>query len=95
MVIMIVITVLPAQVEAIRDQRCLTNPDAGLRQMTNGKNADAGLTFTPTFRHILTIFQHNIKYNTSSGRVLTCWVYPFPSTSLWTFVQQDPKVHTL
>ncbi len=43
--------------ELIRDQQYLTNPDAGLRQMTNGKNADAGITFTPTFRHILIIFQ--------------------------------------
>jgi hypothetical protein len=95
MIIMIVITVLPAQVEAIRDQRYRTNPDAGLRQMTTGKNADAGQTFSPIFRHILMIFQHNIKYNTGSGRVLTFWVYPFPSPSVWTFVQQDPKVHTL
>jgi hypothetical protein len=35
----------------IHDQQYRTDPDAGMTQMTTGKNADARLTLSPALRH--------------------------------------------
>ncbi len=51
------------------------NADAGLRQLTTGRNADAGLTFFGilVFRHLHVIFQH-----------FTATVTPCTTSRLWT-----------
>ncbi len=75
----------------IRDQRYRNDPDAcrnadaGLRQLTNGKNADAWLTFfhgIQTFLHRLMIFIPSITpAATLFGRAR---VYPFLPPPVWT-----------
>ncbi len=60
----------------IREQRYRTefwcrNTDAGLKQLTTGRNADAGLLFSgiPTFRHLQMIFKYHIARITPSADV--------------------------
>ncbi len=51
---------------------CCRNPHAGLRLLTTGRNADAGLTSPPiitVFRHLLMNFQHHIARITTSAAV--------------------------
>jgi hypothetical protein len=71
--------------EIIRDQRYRTEPwcrntDAGLRQLTTGRNADAGLTFLrhsaiPAFTYDLSISYS--KNNTISSCLWTFWTFHY------------------
>ncbi len=67
---------------AVPDWSWWLNADAGLKKLTGGKNANAGLTFSeiPFTYDFSTSYSTN---NTISSRLWTCRVYPFPLPSFW------------
>ncbi len=65
----------------------ISGTSTGLRQLTNGKNDNAGLTFNRAFRHFSVSYISSIApaapaYIYSSSAV--CMTYPFPPPAVWT-----------